>query len=60
MEHYERIKIKDGKVGKGIGFEKLVRITGYLTDTARCNVAKQAEINDRVKHFNKGDIENDI
>lgn len=42
---------KDGNVGKGIGFERIRRITGYLTGTEdRWNSAKRAELHDRVRH----------
>ncbi len=43
---------KDEKViGKGIGFERIRRITGYLVGTIdRWNNAKRAEERDRVKH----------
>jgi anaerobic ribonucleoside-triphosphate reductase len=38
-------------VGKGIKFERIRRITGYLTGTIdRWNNAKTAEQKDRVKH----------
>ena len=38
-------------VGKGIGFERIRRITGYLVGTTdRFNNAKRAEDRDRVKH----------
>lgn len=38
-------------VGKGIKFERIRRITGYLTGTVdRWNTAKQAEERDRIKH----------
>ena len=41
------------KVGKGIKFERIRRITGYLVGTLdRFNNAKKAEVNDRVKHTN--------
>ncbi|MBQ9949702.1 MAG: nrdD protein [Clostridia bacterium] len=37
--------------GKGVGFERIRRITGYLVGTLdRFNDAKRAEVNDRVKH----------
>ena len=37
--------------GEGVGFERIRRITGYLTSTlSRWNGAKQAEERDRVKH----------
>lgn len=39
------------KFGKGVGFERLRRITGYLVGTLdRWNNAKKAEEKDRVKH----------
>ena len=38
-------------VGKGVGFERTRRITGYLVgDLKRFNNAKRAEEKDRVKH----------
>lgn len=38
-------------VGKGIKFERIRRITGYLTGTIdRWNNAKKSEEHDRVKH----------
>ena len=46
---------EDGKkiIGKGIGFERIRRITGYLVgDIKNWNNAKQAEERDRVKHTN--------
>ena len=46
------IKIdKDNKVGNGIKFERIRRITGYLVGTVeRFNDGKRAEVRDRVKH----------
>lgn len=39
------------KVGKGVKFERIRRITGYLVGTLdRFNNAKKAEVKDRVKH----------
>ena len=39
------------KIGEGVGFEKLRRITGYLTSTLdKWNNAKKAEEKDREKH----------
>ena len=39
------------QLGKGIKFERIRRITGYLVGTLdRFNDAKRAEVNDRVKH----------
>lgn len=44
--------MKDKKmVGKGVKFERIRRITGYLVGTVdRFNDAKRAEVEDRVKH----------
>lgn len=43
---------KDGKVGNGVKFERIRRITGYLVGTLdRFNNAKRAEESERVKHF---------
>lgn len=37
--------------GEGVKFNRLRRITGYLTNTIECwNLAKQCEERDRVKH----------
>lgn len=42
----------EGKVGEGIKFERIRRITGYLVgDMTRWNNAKTAEEKDRVKHI---------
>lgn len=39
-------------VGKGVGFERIRRITGYLVGTMdKWNDAKKAEERDRVKHL---------
>ena len=41
----------EAKNGKGVGFERIRRITGYLVGTTyRWNNAKLAELNDRVVH----------
>lgn len=41
----------DRKLGKGVRFERIRRITGYLVGTLdRWNNAKKAEERDRVKH----------
>lgn len=46
-----KLKIEDGKVGQGIPFERVRRITGYLVgDLSRFNNGKAAEVRDRVKH----------
>ena len=42
---------KDEKMGKGVRFERIRRITGYLVGTLdKWNDAKKAEERDRVKH----------
>lgn len=42
---------KQQLVGKGVRFERIRRITGYLVGTVeRFNNAKRAEEHDRVKH----------
>ena len=39
------------KLGQGVGFERIRRITGYLVGTMdKWNNAKKAEERDRVKH----------
>lgn len=39
------------KVGQGVGFERIRRITGYLVGSLdRFNNAKRAEEHDRVRH----------
>lgn len=43
------------KLGKGIRFERIRRITGYLVGTIdKWNDAKKAEERDRVKHVTNG------
>lgn len=49
---YNKLKVENGKVGKGIKFERIRRITGYLVGTTdRWNNAKKQELSQRVKHF---------
>ena len=39
------------RAGKGVRFERIRRITGYLVGTVdRWNEAKKEELHDRVKH----------
>ena len=46
-----QVKNINGKVGEGMDFERIRRITGYLVGTLdRFNDAKRAEEHDRVKH----------
>ena len=43
------------KLGKGVKFERIRRITGYLVGTMeKWNDAKKAEERDRVKHSTGG------
>lgn len=43
--------MQNRKMGAGVRFERIRRITGYLVGTLdRWNNAKRAEENDRVKH----------
>lgn len=47
-----KLHVENGKVGEGVKFERLRRITGYLTTTVdRWNNGKRAEEADRVKHL---------
>lgn len=51
-EEWSHLSIIDGKVGEGVKFERIRRITGYLVGTVeRFNNAKRAEVRDRVKHM---------
>ena len=44
-------KSQNEKMGQGVGFERIRRITGYLVGTMdKWNAAKRAEARDRVKH----------
>ena len=45
-----------GMIGDGIHFERIRRVTGYLTgDLSTWNGAKRAEERDRVRHGVEGD-----
>ena len=49
-------KSMNEKLGQGVGFERIRRITGYLVGTMdKWNDAKRAEERDRVKHGFKKD-----
>ena len=51
----EEVKREEKKVGEGVGFERIRRITGYLVGTVdRFNNGKKAEERDRVKHGTEG------
>lgn len=46
----------ESTMGRGVGFERIRRITGYLVGTTdRFNNAKRAEERDRVKHSIRSD-----
>lgn len=46
-----KVKNENGKVGEGVKFERIRRITGYLVGTIdRFNNGKRAEVVDRVRH----------
>lgn len=46
-----KVIAKDGKVGEGVKFERIRRITGYLVGTLdRFNDGKMSEVKGRVKH----------
>ena len=49
----EKIEVNiEAKLGKGVHFERIRRITGYLVGTLdRWNDGKKAEYKDRVKHL---------
>lgn len=45
------LKKQEERVGEGVGFERIRRITGYLVGTLdRWGDAKRAEERDRVRH----------
>ena len=49
---YTTPKIRDKKIGEGVPFERIRRITGYLVGTIdRFNDAKRAEEREHVKHI---------
>ena len=49
------MKSEERKIGEGVGFERIRRITGYLVGTVeRFNNGKKAEERDRVKHTTDG------
>ena len=50
------VKTASEKMGQGVGFERIRRITGYLVGSMdKWNDAKRAEERDRVKHSLKAD-----
>ena len=58
MEKVEETVKESKKVGEGVGFERIRRITGYLVGTIdRFNNGKRAEERDRVKHGTEGIVE---
>ncbi|MGN1280522.1 MAG: anaerobic ribonucleoside-triphosphate reductase [Succinivibrio sp.] len=53
MESYCRLRPDhENKVGEGVKFQRIRRVTGYLVGTLdRFNNGKRAEEHDRVKHL---------
>lgn len=52
-----KVKNENGKVGEGIKFERIRRITGYLVGTLdRFGDAKRSEVEERVKHGLSGSV----
>lgn len=48
---FKEVTMNETKMGKGVKFERIRRITGYLVGTMdKWNNAKKAEEKDRVKH----------
>lgn len=46
-----KLVVSEKERGKGVGFQRIRRITGYLTgDLSTWGSAKRAEEKDRVKH----------
>ena len=51
VKNYSEIEVSERMRGKGVGFDRIRRITGYLVGTLdRFNSGKRAEEHDRVKH----------
>ncbi len=50
-EACDPLRAKEGLIGVGVGFERMRRITGYLSPTNRWNNAKRSELKDRVSHM---------
>ena len=51
-DEYSHLPIVEGKIGQGVKFERIRRISGYLVGTTdRWNNAKRAELRDRVNHI---------
>ena len=47
-----KLHVENGKVGEGVKFERIRRVTGYLVGTLdRFNNGKRAEEADRGKHL---------
>ena len=51
MSNNNKVVVSEEMRGKGIGFNRIRRITGYLVgDLDRFNNAKRSEVRDRVNH----------
>ena len=46
----------DVQMGEGVKFERIRRITGYLSTLPNFNDAKRAEEHDRIKHITTEEI----
>ena len=52
IDAYDPKPEMEERIGEGIGFERIRRITGYLVgDVSRWNNGKKSELMDRTKHF---------
>ena len=52
MEAKKMVESREQMLGKGVSFQRIRRITGYLVGTMeQWNNAKRAEERDRVKHM---------
>ena len=52
MMNNNSLEISEEQRGKGVGFERIRRITGYIVpDLNFWNSGKRAELKDRVKHM---------
>lgn len=59
MNYSDKPKVVNGMVGEGVKFDRIRRITGYLSSTDNWNNAKQAELKDRVTHIKLKEFNND-
>lgn len=50
MDFYLKYAEHKGFYAYGVGFQRIRRVTGYLSDTVRMNNAKQVEAAEGIKH----------